>query len=225
MVIMETIAERLKHARKEKGWTQGQLATAAGVSQGAVGNIESGNRQSKSTLIELAEVLEVSYKWLSSGEGAMRESSRHALTKHTPDSVSIPQYNTGGKMGNGLVLRDQAGIINSMNVNNEWIQKNVPHCTSPKNLCIVTGFGDSMQGVFNSGDPLIVDKGVTTCDHDGIYFFRIGSEGFIKRLQRIPSQGILVISDNPNYRDWTITESMDFEVFAKVLRAWRGESY
>jgi phage repressor protein C with HTH and peptisase S24 domain len=128
-------------------------------------------------------------------------------------------------MGNGLVLRDQAGIINSLNVNQEWIQKNVPYCTSPKNLCIVTGFGDSMQGIFNSGDPLIVDRGVTSCDYDGIYFFRVGNEGYIKRLQRIPSVGIRVISENKAYEAWTITDGMDFVVFAKVLKAWRGENY
>ena len=54
-------------------------------------------------------------------------------------------------MGNGLELRDQPGVIQSW-VSPEWLQ-NVRGFSSPKNLCIVTGFGDSMRPMFNPGDP------------------------------------------------------------------------
>ena len=89
-------------------------------------------------------------------------------------------------MGNGLELRDQPGVIQSWNVSPEWLQR-TSGASSPKNLCIVTGFGDSMRPMFNPGDPLIVDRGVQAVEYDAIYFFRVGSEGFIKRLQRIPT--------------------------------------
>ena len=102
---------------------------------------------------------------------------------------------------------------------------NVKHHTSNSNLCIVTGFGDSMLGMYNPGDPLLVDKGVTSCDFDGVYFFSVGDEGFIKRLQRIPGQGILVISQNISYRDWTIKPEMDFQVLAKVLKVWESKQF
>lgn len=141
-----------------------------------------------------------------------------------PNGVLIPEYATGGSMGVGLVLRDQPGMIRRWDVTREWIEKNVPYYSSLDNLAIVTGFGDSMIGLFNPGDPLLVDRGITKADVDGVYFFRIGDEGFIKRLQRIPGQGILVISENQKYRDWTITPDMDFEVMAKVLKAWNGHA-
>lgn len=146
-------------------------------------------------------------------------------TADAADGVTIRQYDTGGKMGNGLVLRDQPGVIQSWTVSEEWMNKNVHRVTSASNLAIVTGFGDSMQPLYNPGDPLLVDRGITTVEFDGIYFFRVGDEGFIKRLQRIPGQGILVISDNNKYRDWTISPGSDFEVFGKVVKAWRGEDF
>lgn len=124
----------------------------------------------------------------------------------------------------GLVLQEQPGIIRSFNVSREWVEKNLPYYTSIENLAIVTGFGDSMLGMFNPGDPLIVDRGITRADVDGVYFFCIASEGFIKRLQRIPGEGMRVISENPKYRDWTITPEMDFRVLGKVLRAWNGQN-
>jgi hypothetical protein len=128
-------------------------------------------------------------------------------------------------MGRGIVLQDQPGQITKIDVTDEWLLKNVPVCTSKHNLRIVTGFGDSMRGMFNSGDPLLVDVGVEDCNHDGLYFFRVGDEGFIKLLQRIPTVGIKVISKNPDYETWTITKDMDFQVIAKVLKVWESTKY
>ena len=142
------------------------------------------------------------------------------------DDVFINQYNVGGSMGKGrLLLEDQPGLIKSWNVDRQWVQMNVKNHTGIGNLCIVTGFGDSMIGMYNPGDPLLVDKGITTCDFDGVYFFRVGIEGYIKRLQRIPGEGILVISENPKYRDWTIKPEMDFQVLAKVVKVWESKQF
>lgn len=141
-------------------------------------------------------------------------------------SVIIKHYDTGGAMGDGgVILRDQPGLIESWTVTPEWIAKNIRNCTAAANLCIVTGFGDSMRPLYEPGDPLIVDTGVKSVDFDGIYFFRVGNEGFIKRLQRIPGEGIVAISENKAYRDWTIKSDMDFEVFGRIVKAWRSEDY
>lgn len=67
---MDSIASRLKAARLEKGWTQEQLAQAATVSQGTVGNIEAGVRRSHGSLPRLAEALGVPHNWLRDGGDA-----------------------------------------------------------------------------------------------------------------------------------------------------------
>ena len=137
--------------------------------------------------------------------------------------VVIRRFDTRWSVGNDLRVLDQPGTIKSWHVDDEWLRVNVKHHTGATNLCIVTGFGDSMLGMFNPGDPLLVDRGVTSCNFDGVYFFRVGNEGFIKRLQRIPGEGVLVISENTKYRDWKIKPDMDFEVLAKVLKVWKSE--
>lgn len=235
------LGKRLDEAMKFRQVNQTQLAELSNTGTATIQIAISRDSKKSSYAGAWARALRISLEWLTDGTGSMlddpadpgysredepaargvsEKSDRYGLT------ISIPQYDTGGKMGDGgLVLQDQPGIIQGWSVSREWVQANVPNCTSPANLCIVTGFGDSMIGVFNPGDPVLVDRGVTACDHDGLYFFRVGNEGFIKRLQRIPGAGILVISQNPNYRDWTLTESMDFEVFGKVLKAWKGENY
>lgn len=161
------------------------------------------------------------------GEGRLvvEEASAPYQVQLGETDLVIRQYRTGGAMGSGVLLRDQPGVINSWHVSPEWIQKNVRNITSPANLAIVTGFGDSMKGMYNPGDPLLVDTGVRTVEFDGVYFFRIGEEGFIKRLQRVPGEGLLAISENKAYRDWTIKDGMDFEVFGRVVRVWEGSDF
>lgn len=144
------------------------------------------------------------------------------------DHIVIPQYDAGGAMGHGLVLPEQPGVIERWTVNAEWLDKNARGYTAARNLCIVTGFGPSMRPMFNPGDPLLVDRGVTSVPADGIYFFRIGTEGFIKQLQKIPTANGVIYrakSANPDYDPFDITPDMDFEVLGKVIRIWCGTDF
>ena len=67
---MKTLAVRLKTARLAKGLTQGQLAKAAGVTQGTIGNLERGLRQQPRELLALAAAVGVTPEWLADGSGA-----------------------------------------------------------------------------------------------------------------------------------------------------------
>lgn len=157
----------------------------------------------------------------------------------TPGSevIHIPQYRISGLInkegasraysGSGarLLLRDQPGVITDLRVTTEWLDKNAHGFSSEKNLCIVTAFGDSMRPMFNPGDPLLVDTGVNAVLFDSVYFFRIDGEGFVKRLQRIPGEGLRVLSSNQSYDSWTIKADMDFEVLGRVIKAWVSEDF
>jgi len=151
------------------------------------------------------------------------------LPNKTP-LVTIARYPTGGTMGNGgVMLNDEVGAIESWQVSKRWVSENIRNYTAAENLCIVTGYGDSMRPTFNPGDPLIIDRGVKTVEFDAVYFFRIDSQGYIKRLQRIPTANGLVlsaISDNRKaYDSFPITEDMNFEVIGRVLQIWRREDF
>jgi phage repressor protein C with HTH and peptisase S24 domain len=231
------LSERLKAAMDEAGVSQAELARACGVKPPSIHGWLSGKSKflRGENLLSAARALGVEQQWLATGVGPRRAGelilSAPLTTGHTysestqnRDVVHIPQYEAGGAMGQSLILQgDQPGIIRHMAVTQEWAQKNLKAHTGLQNLCIVTGFGDSMKPLYNPGDPLIIDQGVRQCDQDAVYFFRVGNEGFIKRLQRIPGQGIWVLSANKEYKDWLISKDSDFEVFGRVMKAWRGE--
>jgi hypothetical protein len=158
-----------------------------------------------------------------------------AAAPHAGDNeVLIVQYDISGGMdtrGKLLLEAEPPGIIKSWKVDREWLQLNVRSYTSLQNLCIVTGFGPSMRGMFNPGDPLLMDRGVTRVDHEGVYFFRVGDEGYIKILQRVPEFNgpgfiLRVISKNEDFPPYDISpKNPHFHVIGKILTVWRSEQY
>lgn len=206
----------------DEGRPNASVARALNVSPQTVQNwIDRG--VSKEGAINAANVFGGSASYILSGHPLIESFPENGSKS---DDLTIRQYDAAGSMGSGLVLSgEQPGVIRRWEVSKEWAHKNLPYYTTLENLAIVTGFGDSMLGMFNPGDPILVDRGITKCDVDGVYFFRVDGEGFIKRLQRIPGEGVLVISENPKYRDWTIKQGMDFQVLAKVLTVWKSESF
>lgn len=231
------LGRNIRALRLDRGWTLEDLERRSGVKGGTIGAMEMRDSKRSENAVQLAQAFGIDVEDLLTKDltgathidamtGEVIPKTGELTQSATKSSTRINQYDTGGTMGNhGLILKDQPGVIRGWDVSDEWIAKNVPSCTSVNNLAIVTGFGDSMRPLYNPGDPLLVDRGVKRVDFDGVYFFRIGDEGFIKRLQRVPGTGILAISENKAYRDWTITADMDFEVLARVLKAWSGENY
>jgi phage repressor protein C with HTH and peptisase S24 domain len=195
-----------------------------------------------SMAIKAQELWGVSAHWIETNDGPkwikVQPSSAASAPYEAPSAsgdapdLVITQYDTGGAMGHGFNLADNApGQIKSWRVDHDWLRLNVPVHTGVKNLAIVTGFGPSMRPMFNPGDPLLVDTGVNVVDHEGVYFFRVGDEGFIKMIQRIPDPegaGVMlqIISKNPDYPPYPMSpKNPHFQVLGKVLTVWRSEQY
>lgn len=55
--IQGEIGTRLRHHRLERGWTQQELATRAGIALNAVKNLETGGNATVSSLVKVLQVL------------------------------------------------------------------------------------------------------------------------------------------------------------------------
>lgn len=69
ITCVKTLGERIKEEREAHGWSQQELASRAGVSQGTIGNLESGTRKTARNLVGIAVALSVRPEWLSTGKG------------------------------------------------------------------------------------------------------------------------------------------------------------
>lgn len=71
---MRGVGDRIRRARRIKGWNQAKLARSLGVTTSAVGHWErpGGHLPSSENLIEIAKHLSVNLEWLAAGCGEMR---------------------------------------------------------------------------------------------------------------------------------------------------------
>jgi len=66
--FMDSLGARLRRKRREKGWTQEQLAIKAGTNQAVIQKIENGKSLRPRKINEIADVLEVNPAWLMFGD-------------------------------------------------------------------------------------------------------------------------------------------------------------
>jgi transcriptional regulator with XRE-family HTH domain len=67
---MDTLGSRLRRKRRERGWTQEELALRAGTNQAVIQKIENGKCLRPRKIDEIAQVLDVNPAWLMFGEEA-----------------------------------------------------------------------------------------------------------------------------------------------------------
>lgn len=129
-------------------------------------------------------------------------------------------------MGHGSAVPQQEVVIGGMQLEPEWVHRNLPAISSPRNLSVISGHGDSMSPTFNDGDLLLVDRGITERPKsDVIYIFAWGDDLYIKRIQRHGPDGpLLIISDNPLYRPITVDNGQrdELRILGRVVWAWNG---
>lgn len=116
----------------------------------------------------------------------------------------IDVLDVSASAGDGAASKDVIEVIRSI----EYVpdQARVIFGNRPESsVKLINVRGDSMEGTIEPGDLIFVDVGVSVFDGDGIYVFDFNGDMFVKRLQKVKNQ-LIVISDNPRYREWTISE-------------------
>lgn len=231
-----------RHARIAKaiaasGKKKGEIAAECGVANSAVTQWINGDSKSlkPENLYALAKATGFRAEWLAIGEGAEREapaegkeSNVHAIDFLRPRSkageILIPQYDVRAAMGPGQVLPSSyVDTIRHIAVSPDYLRESGVAYTAARNLAVVTGFGESMNKTFSSGDPLIIDRGVNELVTDGVYLFSLAGMLYIKRLQLLPGR-IRMISDNDAFPPYDIqgAEVDQLIIHARVLLAWNA---
>jgi phage repressor protein C with HTH and peptisase S24 domain len=153
---------------------------------------------------------------------SLQSDARIPALKSLPDDVDIPLSSAIASMGRGV---DQAHeeVVTHMTVNRAWLARNCTY-TSLENLTLLTGHGDSMTGIYEDGDVLLVDRGIREIKIDGIYALARNDELFIKRVARRVDGSFLMLSNNPSYPPEPITdvEREKFSILGRVVMVWNA---
>lgn len=137
--------------------------------------------------------------------------------------VFIPLYDVALSAGHGA-WADDIPPKSTLAFRRDWLEAFVT--TDFNTLSVVMVKGDSMAGVLNDKDAILVDHSRTEAS-DGLYALRIGNEIFVKRVQRLP-HALLVTSENPQYKPFEVPlqngDSSDSSVSIIGKVVWLGRA-
>lgn len=171
----------------------------AGVSQGTIGNLEAGLRNSARSIIEIAAALDVDAAWLSSGKGEMRIEAnmpvggspfiddsaaamdgRPVRAGDRPDTTAIPRvklrlragvsnYETEPDLGDDGHELIPTALISQLQLN-------------PASLLAVRVRGESMEPMLFEDDVVIIDRSDIKPISREVYAVNIDGQDCVKQL-------------------------------------------
>ena len=214
---MATLSERLTSLMYEKGISQAELARLIGIKQPSVFKILSGETRNPKKILEIATALNVDPHWLKTGEGDPDPSYRivEVSEPQNPNTVRIDILDMEASAGNGAYLSPTEQGLLSQEFDLTFFRQQFGRADA-KHLKLITVKGDSMAPTLESGDLLYVDISENYFAADGLYVFTFDGQTFIKRLQKVGKE-MLVISDNPTYKEWTFTQDDDVFIHGRVI--------
>ncbi|WP_089082704.1 S24 family peptidase [Aquitalea magnusonii] len=189
------------------------------------------------TLIKISEVKHCSIDWLLTGKGnapgaALGSSAAVAETKigtccldtlgnpvDLSEFVFIPRYNVKAAAGHGSAVEGEKPMF-SMSFRRYWIENYLR--VDPRDLSVLSVKGDSMEGVLNDRDVILVnhaDRQPTS----GLYVLRLDEDLIVKRVQKLPGGKLRILSANEAYDPFEVevnSPEVDFAVIGRVV--WFG---
>lgn len=142
------------------------------------------------------------------------------LSTKTDNFLKVPVHgNVNASMGYGISVYDesQTGVYEI----SSQLARDIG--VSHGNVDMIFASGNSMMPTIEGGDSLLVDLTKKEIYDGRIYCVRIDGQLYAKRLQKIPPNKVVVISDNQQYKSFDIDFSkvieFDFEVIGEV-RWW-----
>ena len=204
--------EKFDHWRKAQGLSQQDVADAIKWDRSKVNRVLQ-QKQLDSIPFFLHSVID-----------AYGEDVQHAVNIYVEEKIEkdqvirddnyrlIRKFDTEASGGAGTLTTEENG--ETIQVITEWLPK-----LPDKNLAFITVVGDSMSPLMGSGDTILVHMNSGFLG-DGVYVLRLWESLHVKRVQRVAQDEYRIVSDNPIYKDLTITadDSDGFQIVGRVVR-------
>lgn len=115
--------------------------------------------------------------------------------------VTIPLLEIKAAAGGGSLIEHERAV-EALHFRKDWVRSELN--AAPADLRLIYIHGDSMEPTLHAGDVILLNMREHQVARDGIYVLRIDGSLLVKRLQRLPGGGLMVISDNPAYQAFQI---------------------
>ncbi len=176
------------------------------------------------SLAKLAYGRGVSLEWIATGQGEMQPASQQAQASiPLPESddetyAFIPLYDSRCSSGHGA-WNERARVLTKLAFTRYSLRKKglTPEC-----LACLRNDGDSMRGLIEDEDTVMIDQSRNTLEGEGVYVILLDDHLYAKRLQRQFDGSVLIISHNKDYQPMTVPRERLGELQIVGRAVWAG---
>ena len=214
----EAFAARIELLTDGSGVKNSELARKAGISEALVRNwkLPGGSEPARDKIIAFAEAANVNIEWLMTGREPMRPGEENQKGVGAEFAL-VPIYNVSISAGAGA-FPNKEHVIGNLAFTRHWLRS---RGLQVNHLAATNAKGDSMEPSINDGDMLLIDTLQRDLGQDDIYVIRRDDALMVKRLQLGFDENVLVISDNPRYKEQSISTA-DLDIIGRVV--WIGHT-
>jgi len=211
-LLSDDFGLRLKVRREKLKDSQAGLAKKIGVSKTSIQNYESGKIPNGEHIIKLAKALNCSIDWLLTGQNLPDQHQSNQNPE--PNNFGyIPMAEAHLSAGDGAVVLTEE-IKNYYAFRKEFL-RNITN--NIEKLILMRVKGDSMIGIIEDGDVVMIDMSKTRIIDGYIYAIGLDDSILIKKLKPRPENKVLVISENNHEFNNFLINKSDLRIIGQVI--------
>ncbi|MDF3931361.1 XRE family transcriptional regulator [Pseudomonas citronellolis] len=214
----DELAARMRKCAEIAG-SGDELARITAIPRRTLEYYLTGEREPKvGRCVEIAKAVGVDIGWLASGEG---EPLPKPLQNQALDGevyAFIPLYDARCSSGHGA-WNERAKVLTELAFTRYSLRKKG---LSPDRLACLRNDGDSMKGLIEDEDTVMIDQSRNSLEGEGVYVILLDDHLYAKRLQRQFDGSVLIISHNKDYQPMTVPKERLAELQIVGRAVWAG---
>lgn len=229
--------ERLRSARKHKGYSQTQLHKESGVGQGTISKIERGDQETSTFDIELADALDVDPRWLKTGDEKFapewlnvvreKESAEYVMESNAEEARRLGELSKVPVVGTAQLGDDGywAELEYPVGHGDGYIK----YPTRDPNAYALLCRGDSMRPRIKEGEYVIVEPNSEPIPGEEVLVKAIDGRVMVKIFlyQRGDKIRLMSINETHPPQDFSLSEIEKIHFVAGIAKKalWTDEYY
>jgi transcriptional regulator with XRE-family HTH domain len=209
---IECFRERLKMVMGAVGARA--FARSCALSEGAIRSYLSGDTYpTLDRLEQIAAAAGVSVVWLGFGID-----ERPPMVVEDDSYAYVPLYDARCSAGSGA-WNERSRVLVQLSFTRYSLRKKG---LTPADLACLRVDGDSMTGLLEDGDTVMIDQSRNALEGEGVYVVLLDDHLYAKRLQRDFDGSVHIISHNKEYREIVVPKDRLAELYIVGRVVWAG---
>lgn len=168
--------------------------------------------------VDIAKAVGVDIGWLATGEGEPKPKAQQPAQSGSDLYAYVPLYDARCSAGHGAWNERSQVLVNLSFTQYSLRKKGL----APSDLACLRVDGDSMTGLLEDGDTVMIDLRRNALEGEGVYVVMLDDHLYAKRLQRDFDGSVRIISHNREYREIVVPKERlgELQIIGRVV--WAG---